>query len=103
MINRRRPAVAGEVELLFPAAPARRDFSDDHLAALAGLRHLTRLDLVGTGVTGRGFDVLHAMPRLEQLSLNGTPVNGDGLARLRLPAFDLLHRLRSADRLQRLG
>ena len=56
--------------------------TDEHLAQLAGLDHLKRLDLSGSQITDDGLRHLAQLTNLERLDLNRTQISGEGLSHL---------------------
>lgn len=59
------------------------NITDDGLAAIAKLTHLTRLQLANTKITDAGLGHLRSLQQLQVLNLVGTAVTEKGLASLR--------------------
>jgi hypothetical protein len=57
--------------------------TDAGLAHLSGLANLKTLYLYGTSVRGPGIGVVATLPKLEALSLQGTPVTDRGILQLK--------------------
>ena len=61
----------------------RTDVTDEGLGALAGLEHLEYLNLYGTSITDAGAGALGALPQLRAVYLWQSAVTDDGIATLR--------------------
>jgi len=66
------------------------DVSDEQLGEVVdGLPHIVHLHLFGRSITDAGLEHLASLERLESLSIAGTDVTADGIARLRRQRPDL--------------
>ncbi len=74
------PAEAFEVTALH--VYYNKEFSDEHLASLGGLKHVGAFAIAHTGVTGKDLKVLHTLPKLWNLSLLGPSIDDAWLERL---------------------
>jgi serine/threonine protein kinase/Leucine-rich repeat (LRR) protein len=62
--------------------PNARLLHSDHIAMIAQLRHLRRLDVADTPIGDADLEQIAKIPTLDWLSLTGTQVTNDGLAAL---------------------